>query len=384
MKIVIVVPTHWEYFMGGAQFQARLLVETLDKLDCAEIVYIATRTRPTTTRSDHRIVALPHSPFLHRYGYFWDAIPLWRALRRERPDVIYQTVGCAHTGICAAFARQHGIRMVWHIASDIDCERFPFSLASLLQPHKLLEKSLIEWSLTRVPVIVAQTHVQSEKLRQNYGRRPDYLIRNFIPKPPQPSKSMAQIEVLWVANLKDIKQPQVFLDLAQSLSDVANLSFSMVGAPYEELDKQRAIDERVDALPNVRYFGRLTQEEVANRMAAAHMLVNTSEYEGFSNAFIQAWMHCMPVLTIGVNPDGLLDGGALGSACGSATELSTSIRRIAADPMRLATNGLEAREYAIRVFSMENAERLAKLLLGFAQRSSGSSLTMTAVNDWSD
>ena len=51
---------------------------------------------------------------------------------------------------------------------------------------------------------------------------------------------------------------------------------------------------------------RLSQAEVNALLEHTDLLVNTSDYEGFSNTFIQAWMRRVPVVSLRVDPDRLL------------------------------------------------------------------------------
>ena len=70
----------------------------------------------------YRIVPFSDRRGLRRYGSFFDVVRLYRALARERPDIILQFVGSAHTGIAALYARSHGCKMIWRVTSDRSVE----------------------------------------------------------------------------------------------------------------------------------------------------------------------------------------------------------------------------------------------------------------------
>jgi glycosyltransferase involved in cell wall biosynthesis len=141
----------------------------------------------------------------------------------------------------------------------------------------------------------------------------------------------------------------------------------MIGHPYPEESLQRAFERRLSEHDNVDYIGELTQDEVNKMLGRASLLVNTSPREGFSNVFIQAWMREVPVLTLGVNPDRLLDDGQLGGAFGSASELAAAIRELTRQPERLASMGKHCRDFAMSNFSMSNADALADLIVKSAR-----------------
>lgn len=338
--------------------QAKFLIEALNAQKSFEIVYITYRAPPDYQPEDHRIVHICKFGWRHKFGYFWDALPLYRILSEQKPDIIYQRVACGHTGICAAYARQSGARMIWHVASSSDCEKMRVTLGTLLRPYRLIEKKLIEFGLQNTDFIVAQTQDQISALLRNYGRQTKKLVRNFHTIPPEPTKNTDEIEVLWVGNFKDCKQPEKFLDLAEALMNVPRVKFTMIGEPYLENRKQNAFERRINTIKKVEYIGGLTQEQVKKRMSAAHILVNTSTREGFSNTFIEAWMHSMVVLSMEVNPDNMLDGGPLGRSCGNLVDLGEALKELTRKPKILRHMGQKARIFAINEFSMNNAMQL--------------------------
>ena len=74
-------------------------------------------------------------------------------------------------------------------------------------------------------------------------------------------------------------------------------------------------------------------------------------------------MRCVPVFTLGVNPDNRLDGGALGTSFSSIEALVAAVEDLKQNRSQLVENGRAAREIAKRDFSLDNASTLADLVL---------------------
>jgi len=371
LRVAVVVPTHWCYRMGGSQYQAKLLIRELHARYGAEIAYFTARAGNERQFADHRVVCVGNTNALRRFGHFWDYFRLQKALKEFAPHVIYQRVGCAYTGIAATYARRSGVPMVWHLASHKDSQKAPPLSRLLRRPHAILETRLRQRGAVLADVIVAQSEDQARKLNESFGRKADRLIRNFHAVPPVAEKHAGRLTALWIGNLKAIKRPELLFEIASRLNGCPEVEILIVGRPYASEPLKRRFDALLRDHPNVRYVGGMPQDKVNELLAASDLLINTSESEGFSNTFIQAWMRSVPVYTLGVNPDGLLTDSLLGCSYDSPTDLADAVRGLVANSDMLAQMGQESREYAVRHFSMDNAAELAELIIETAEKTRG-------------
>jgi glycosyltransferase involved in cell wall biosynthesis len=363
IKVAVVIPTHWDHRVGGSQYQAKLLIEQLYQSYGASISYFTARAGSNRHFADHQVICVGHRNAPRRYGHFWDYFRLQKALRDFAPDVIYQRVGCAYTGISARYANRAGTPMIWHLASAGDCRKPPAIGKVLGRPHVLIETRLAKQGVARADMVIAQSQDQIKILQANFGRQADRLIRNFHPVPPAVEKQAGRFTVLWIGNFKRIKRPELFVEIASLLKQKSEIELIMVGRAYPSQSMQDGFEQMMASNKNVKHVGAMSQEEVNKLLDRSHLLVNTSESEGFSNTFVQAWMRSVPVLTLGVNPDDLLGDSFLGYSCESTAEIADAIRGLASDFDMLEDMGKKSRQYAIEQFSMKNAAELADLII---------------------
>jgi glycosyltransferase involved in cell wall biosynthesis len=354
--------------MGGAEYQAMLLADLLHRKHDVEICFFVARAGKQTNFESHRVVRVGRDGFLSRYGNFWDVFRLYRALKKFSPDVIYQRVGCSYTGVAARYSKKRRIDCIWHVANEADTDRLPSVFRAFRKPHFILERFLFDFGRRRVAKIVVQSDRQARLLRDNLGLDAYRMIRNFHPVPREIGEKDEEFTVCWVANLKLIKNPELLFEIAGHLDDLEHVRFIMVGRPYPEARLQQAFSRKLSEHDNVDYIDGLSQEDVNSLLARSKLLVNTSPREGFSNVFIQAWLRRVPVFTLGVNPDGLLDDGNLGGAFDSPEALAEKIRYLTQTPARLDAMGKRCREVAAEMFSMGNADELGELIVESASR----------------
>jgi glycosyltransferase involved in cell wall biosynthesis len=286
-------------------------------------------------------------------------VRLYRALARERPDIILQFVGTAHTGIAALYARRHGCKMIWRVTNDPSVEP---QKASWLSPHLKLERLFLNFGIRNATLVLAQTEYQRSRLADTFPDAPVQILPNFHPAAPDCGRNGAVVkQVAWIANLKPLKNPGAFVRLARRFTHRSDVRFVIVGGTTDsDWTKQQL--ELIAATPNVDYRGALSQSAVNSLLEHTDLLVNTSDHEGFSNTFIQAWMRRVPVVSLSVDPDRLLSRGGLGAVAGDEDKLYEHVAALLGDPDRCAAIGARARRYALEHHAESNIEMLARLL----------------------
>jgi glycosyltransferase involved in cell wall biosynthesis len=360
LKLCIIVPAHWEAIMGGSQYQAKVLIDRLLADYDVEIVYLTTRADPQFEPSGYRIERFSDRSGIRRYGAFFDAARLYRALRRLAPDAILQYVGCAHTGIAAFYAKRHGCRMIYRVTNDTQVNP---ETAEWWCVHQHVERRFLEYGIRHADAILAQTRYQASQLRLRYGRDNVAIVPNFHPTPAEAERVSAPLKrVLWIANLKPQKGPEAFVRLAVKFADRDDVRFTMIGRPMDDGEWTRATLATIAAAPNVDYLGAQTQEQVNEALVHADLLVCTSDYEGFANTFIQAWLRRVPVASLHVDPDGLLSRAKLGVVSHTEDRLYADVAELLDSPQRRSEIGARCRAYAAANHSEANVSQIAQLL----------------------
>lgn len=344
--------------MGGAEYQAKLLLEQALARNCFDIVYLTRNVSKDYSPAGYRIVQLPTRRPLAG-TFLLDSMSLYANLKQLSPDVIYQRVGCTYTGVGAYYAKRHRCKLVWHVSSDADLkpDMWHFSIASLL---KQMENKILDYGVKNAQAIVVQSQEQSELLRQYHRRNATALIPNFHPIPTvSVLKSSNPVKVLWIANIKPLKQPELFLKLAADLLDYPQAEFILVGKPPKTWSEWPKMLANAQALKNFRFMGEQSQDTINALIDSSHMLVNTSLYEGFPNTFIQAWQRSVPVVSLNVDPDRLLTNQSLGfCAHGNYEIFKNSIVTLLNEHETRRRMGEVAKNYSHEKFSLQNAEQL--------------------------
>ncbi len=159
-RLCIVTPAHWKARMAGAEYQVKCLLEYLATLDRYDIHYIAHSVPDVVHVDGYTVHRVGHGHGMPRIGYVADAPSLFGALRRLRPDVVYQRVGCAYTGIATFYARRTGCGLVWHASSDADLQS-SLKVRNRNFIRQWLDRALLRYGIRNADRIVAQTEQQS-------------------------------------------------------------------------------------------------------------------------------------------------------------------------------------------------------------------------------
>jgi glycosyltransferase involved in cell wall biosynthesis len=364
-RLCIVDPNEHE---GGAEYQISLLIDALAAGDRYDIHYLARFVDKRERSRNYRVSKVGSDGPIPRLGYLIDGPSLYRTLREIDPSLIYQRVAGGYTGICAYYSRRRSIPMLWHVAHDTDV--MPQHLDRSRNFVRLrLEKSAVEYGLRRATRIVVQTRHQAELLKENYGRTADAVIHNFHPPATELIDKSGPLTVVWIANLKPWKRPEVFVRLARSFIGRADTRFIMVGAPAAASDWYSSLTRSIDDTANLQYVKQKTLDEVNQLLAQAHIFVNTSTHEGFPNTFVQSWLRGAVVVSLDVDPDQVLQTHRVGIAAHSESELTAAVRALIEDPELRSAYASRGREHAIAQHSLRNAQELVHLIDSWRARS---------------
>jgi glycosyltransferase involved in cell wall biosynthesis len=357
--------------MGGAEYQAHQLAEALARRDGVRVTYLS-RIVPDESNLPYQLRSMGDATGFRRRSTLFDARSLWSTLNEVRPDVVYQRMKQGYTAVCAYYAQRAGIPMVFHAASDPDADgRWFRKQLSANTPLDLLEVVAGNWGLRHAAHVIVQTKMQGALLQRSFGREPSAVIPNSQPLPRELPKKLAEgLRVLWVSNIKEVKRPHLFLDLAEQFRHRDDIEFWMVGRP----GCHRSIKPTMGAVRRstcIRYFGELPIERVNELMAQADVFVNTSSFEGFPNTFIQAWSRGAIVASLAVDVDGGLEARGIGYCTGNMPRLAEVISRLADSPGLRREISERAFAHVWQEHSGANLQRLADFMLGVGAARTG-------------
>jgi len=171
------------------------------------------------------------------------------------------------------------------------------------------------------------------------------------------------VDFLWVSRCQPIKRPDLFLDLVQALPGA---SFEMI-CPAENEGLWAAVWERAKGFPNLTFIESVPYHKIQDHYDRAKIFVNTSEWEGWPNSFIQAGLAETALLSLDVNPDGIFERFRLGIfAAGDWGRFVRGAREMLADSVNL--RGMQEGSRTFVEEMHDNARETGVFLSGLPQR----------------
>lgn len=345
----VLAPEYNRHYIGGEEVQHTLVARALARRGHRVSMVVADYGQEDGASWDgirtykaYRLDA--GMPVLRFFHPRWTGV--WSALRRADADIYYVSCAGMQLGLTAMFCRWYGRRLVFRIASDTDCD--PHRLLIPEQPLlHLRDKWLYEYGLQRAHGILAQSERQRQAMLANYGRE-SRIAAMLVEKPkqniPYPERD---IDVLWVGNIRPVKRPDLAIALAERIPGIRlhMVGGGEAGSPqlYDEIRK------KASTVPNLVFHGRVPYHEVGVLYERAKVFVNTSDFEGFPNTYLQSWVRGVPVVAF-FDPDGLIKREGLGRAASSLDEMAESIKRYLADSEALETVGARCRAYMAKEY----------------------------------
>ena len=185
---------------------------------------------------------------------------------------------------------------------------------------------LFEKGVARSDIRFAMSEYQ-RKLFQKAGLSCG-MYRNLILPRAKPRTAPKDIDLLWVGRCQRIKRPHRFLDLVERFPG----AHCQMICPREDEELWETVARRAHALPNLDFHERVPYHEIQDHYDGARFLVSTSEAEGFPNVMIQAAQGKAGILSLELDPDGLIETFSAGfCAKGNFDLLVTKTHELLAD-----------------------------------------------------
>ena len=320
------------------------------------LTLIARRTKGRLTE-ESRDAIFSGSFTVRRYTRYMAALwEMWAQFRDIDADIYIHAGAGVEVGAYALICRLLRRHFVYVIASSID---LALPCGSVSGPLKWL----YPFGVRHAQAVICRTEDQQAALHNGHRRR-GIVIRTAHPIPPKSSANRRS--VLWAGRIHPLKQPRLFLDLAERCPEQAHVMVGMQDSGQREL--WESICSRARGLPNLSFEPNLPLHRMDELFATARVFVNTSAYEGFPNTFVQATLHGVPIVSWIVNPDRVLTDQGVGfCAEGSFDRLVSSVCTLSLEERLHEDYARRARIYGVEYHSLERSvSQLKELLVSLA------------------
>jgi glycosyltransferase involved in cell wall biosynthesis len=237
------------------------------------------------------------------------------AIVRSRARVVVKRNASRSVAVAAFVARVSGARFVYSSANVVD-----FDLGRVERAYNVW---LFEWGLRAAAEVVVQTDEQADLCRARFGRDP--VVIRSIAERAEP-RSGAPEAFLWVGRMARYKRLDVYLELAAALPEA---SFWVVASPSgdEQPEMRERLERAAAELPNLTVLAPRPRAELAALIERAVAVVNTSQYEGMPNVFLEGWTRGVPALAYSHDPDGVVAAHGLGAFADGSPERLLELAR---------------------------------------------------------
>lgn len=304
--------------IGGAEVQQKYLADELKRRGF-EVSFITYKIPGLLKNKEFKIFGVPKKEKYNLITYFFKNLCILSKMKQCNAEVfIYQT---SSMGIVTLFSLINKCKLIKLLASD--AELTSEKIFGNKNHFNILARILGWFDLKYSDVVISQNTFQKKSLKEKFG------IESQIVKNPliitKSKKDNDENYILWVGTIRKIKQPELFLKLAKKLP---NYNFMMIGGKGENPILYETIKNKAKLIPNLEFIGFVPHHEIYKYYNKSTLLVNTSKIEGFPNIFLEAWMHFIPVISLNVDPDGIIKEYKLGFHSKNFDELGNNVNEI--------------------------------------------------------
>jgi glycosyltransferase involved in cell wall biosynthesis len=331
MKIVFIalhgygiIKKEFPHLFGGAEVQLFLLANKLSDDHKYNVTFCTAADTQFTV--DFKTNFLIHSCYnILKKGHFFKIVNLLRFityLLRTNVDVYIQRNAGFETGLIALISKIRNKRFIYMVSHDIDCSGDYIA-------QNLIAGIFFKFGIKNANSIVVQHLGQKKILKENFNRD-SILIPTAYPIVDNFHKEslLNRSCVLWVGRViewKNISALKRFIEI------FPNIEFVIIGPIHKDSDLAIQEIKKLTNFLNVTYISKVPFEQIDDYFKRSKLFFNTSYHEGFPNTFVQALKNGVPIVSLYVNPDSMIDLYNLGVCSANENDIVKFMNKVYSD-----------------------------------------------------
>jgi glycosyltransferase involved in cell wall biosynthesis len=302
---------------GGGELQLALLAKALARSGNEVIVIDYKTTEDFITVDGIKVFKINGwNKGIRIIRSFTHRLPeLYKNLKAQKADIYYCRIRDFRHILAFWAAKKVNARFVLGVASDLDAMNFwmrmkhdyLFSKRGMWAFSSGFLIELIYPYLTRKADLVLVQHEGQKQILIRKNIRSLVFPNLFEDRKIGLCQPLVRKDFIYVGFLDKRKG---FITLFEIIKKSPSHNFTIVGPPR---DKSGILYyKKLKSFPNVTLKGKLSHPETLCQIADSKALISTSAMEGFPNIFIEAWSYGIPVISLYVDPGGVIEKEKLG------------------------------------------------------------------------
>lgn len=233
-------------------------------------------------------------------------VPVLKRIYELKPDILVDFCASPRLFLYYLLKKVTGLRYVFFTGSDNDVN------GGYRQVENFIFDCFYKIGLRNSDSIIAQVPYHRDILKNRWKMGSHLVLSPYldIKAGPKPEKDI----ILWVGRAAFYKRPELFISLVRQFPEQ---KFFMIcnDSGYDDGFMIQKRSGKLD-FSNLEYYDYVPYPEMDAVYKRARFLVNTSDFEGFSNTFIEAASRYVPVLSLNSDPNRMFSFHKCGFFCG--------------------------------------------------------------------
>lgn len=283
-------------------------------------------------------VRLVKSDISNTFAFFSVA----RKLKKLDLDIYVDVYASPRLFLLYLMKKMFGIKYVFMTGSDADVDGSYRNVENSFYYAAYLK------GLHNADAIISQTPKHVSLLRKKYGLHSELILSPYFDIKPSNVSKKNKETIIWIGRAASYKRPWLFIDLVKQFPDQ---KFVMIcnHSDYDDDGFMDHMEQHGHEYKNLEFTDYAENDEVHKMLDKAMILVNTSDFEGFPNTFIEAAMHRTPIFSLNSNPNRMLTAHNGGKYChGDMNVLFKTVSKAIESKIDIDTSGECAYSYAVK------------------------------------